>query len=75
MHRTTILLPPELYEQATREAKRQGISLAELIRRQLAEACDSGPSGARPSFFTRKPWVGEVPTDLATAHDTYLYDS
>lgn len=70
MHRTTILLPPELHRQAEKEARGAGISLGELIRRRIASPKEAE---AKPGFFTRKPWVGSGPDDMATDHDRYLY--
>ena len=72
MHRTTILLPPELHRSAEMEARRSGISLSELIRRRLAPVEES-VQGERAAFFTRKPWVDAGPSDLAADHDQYLY--
>lgn len=37
MVRTQISVEPETYEQAKQEAKRRGISFAELVRRSLAQ--------------------------------------
>ena len=70
MHRTTILLPPELHRQAEKEARGAGISLGELIRRRIASPV--GPQ-AKPAFFARKPWVNSGPEDMAADHDRYLY--
>ena len=71
MHRTTILLPADLQRRAEREAKLLGISLSELIRRRLAESGHEAQE--RPRFFTREPWQGAAPSDLAANHDHYLY--
>jgi len=72
MHRTTILLPPELHRSAEREARESGISLSELIRRRLAPVKEHNPEG-QPAFFSRKPWTDSGPNDLAADHDRYLY--
>lgn len=48
MIRTQISLAKEEYEAAKREAKRQGISLAELLRRSLREMLPVDES---------KPWM------------------
>ena len=71
MHRTTILLPEELHRQAERVARARGISLAELVRQRLAETVGRPP--AKPRFFSRRPWAGPVPSDVAEEHDRYLY--
>jgi hypothetical protein len=72
MHRTTILLPNDLRRRADREAKALGISLSELIRRRLAADADPEKKD-RPRFFSRQPWTGQGPSDMATNHDAYLY--
>jgi hypothetical protein len=71
MHRTTILLPEELYRAAGREARSLGVSLGELIRRRLATAPGQPPK--QEAFFSRQPWSGETPADLSVHHDRYLY--
>lgn len=72
MHRTTILLPEDLYQSAGREARSMGVSLGELIRRRLA----GSPQRTEPkqSFFLREPWTQEAPQDLSSNHDKYLYE-
>lgn len=72
MHRTTILLPESLKRDAERRARREGLSLSELIRRRLAEDVDEREQ--RPAFFEREPWSGPVTDDLASRHDDYLYE-
>jgi len=47
MIRTQISLERDLYEDARKEAKRQGISFAELVRRALARTVRPG-TGKRP---------------------------
>lgn len=42
MIRTQVSLDAEMYERARREARRQGISFAELCRRSLARILASG---------------------------------
>jgi hypothetical protein len=49
MIRTQISFDTDLYEQARKSAKRNGISLAELCRRAVAEVV------ARESF--KQPWM------------------
>lgn len=73
MHRTTILLPEDLYKAAGQEARAQGVSLGELIRRRLASMTRRESPGQ--TFFTRSPWTGEAPSDLSLNHDHYLYGS
>ena len=71
MHRTTILLPDELYKTAGKEAKALGVSLGELIRRRLSVA--EPVAKTRPAFFARQPWSGEASVDLSINHDQHLY--
>ncbi len=52
MIRTQISVDEELYERAKEAARREGISLAELCRRSLAEALSRHPR--------RKPWMAYV---------------
>ncbi len=76
MHRTTILLPPELQADAEAVARNQGISLGELIRRQLQTVTKKKVRRKRsddPIFKNFKPWKGPGPTDMAINHDEYLY--
>ena len=72
MHRTTILIPEDLRRDAEQEAARLGISLSELIRRQLKSETAKAPPLPKP-FFTREAWTGSTPADIATNHDHYLY--
>jgi hypothetical protein len=78
MHRTTILLPEDLRRRAEHAAASRGLSLSELIRRQLEKV--AGPavkSRSRrndPLFKNWKPSTKATPPDLAANHDRYLYD-
>lgn len=71
MHRTTILLPDELKVRAERQARLEGLSLSELIRRRLSEVTSDGVEPA--AFFKREPWTASAPGDLSARHDDYLY--
>lgn len=48
MIRTQISLDPDVYAQAKKAARRQGISLAEFLRRALAAALNTRPAVQRP---------------------------
>ena len=50
MIRTQISLDPDAYREAKAEAAREGISLAEFLRRAVATAL-------RPRRSPRKPWM------------------
>ena len=52
MERTTLLLPPELRDRASRLARSQGRSLADLIREQLQAAVGAAPVG--------DPWLADT---------------
>lgn len=76
MHRTSILISGDLRREAEAVAKRRGITLSELIRRQLALAVRRGSKpgrGADPLFKPRRLARRTHPSDLAANHDAYLY--
>lgn len=76
MHRTSILVPVPLRDEAEAEAKRQGITLSELIRRLLAATvARSKPTGrdADPLFRPGKLMGRGGAGDIAARHDDYLY--
>ncbi|MCP3963232.1 MAG: hypothetical protein GY719_35780 [bacterium] len=76
MHRTTLMLPPELKLQAQQKAREQGISLGEYIRRAIeSELSGSGAlrRAADPLFADTAVFTGDAPTDSAAEHDRYLY--
>lgn len=72
MHRTTILLPENVRKAAQKEARKNGISLGELIRRRLVSGTEVA-SSAVPLFFRREVWTGATPRDLSERHDEHLY--
>jgi len=72
MHRTTILLPPNLLRAAQKEARKNGISLGELIRRRLVFG-EEGGSVTKPAFYRREGWTEATPADLSEKHDEHLY--
>ena len=91
MHRTTILLPEELRASAEACARRKGISLAELIRRQLKAAVrQSKTSKAAKAAAERRndplflyylgkgkhrELIDDTVTDAALNHDKYLAEA
>jgi hypothetical protein len=76
VHRTTIMLPPELKRRAADLASSRGISLGELIREALEEQLGRHRINwsEDPLFKDHVIWDGDGPTDLAANHDHYLYD-
>jgi hypothetical protein len=77
MKRTTIMLPAKLKAQAERRARRQGISLGQLIRVSLERSLNGG--GERSAAVDDSLLNDNVtfhdggPRDLARNHDRYLY--
>ncbi len=73
MKRTTVMLPDEMDERLRREARRRGLSIAELTR----EVIESGlppapPAGAPLSFFA----VGKGgPQDVAGRAERFVADA
>ena len=70
------MLPPDLKMQATRKARRMGISLGELIRISLMKILSISPKSLEqdPLFADKAVFTGRVPKDLAKEHDRYLYE-
>ena len=76
MHRTTIMLPPEIKNAARRMARERGISLGELIRESLQRTL-AGSTQKRaddPLFSDQACFEGNVETNLAAEHDQFLYE-
>jgi len=76
MQRTTIMLPPALKLDAKRLARERGVSLGDLVREALTELLRGTreKTDARdPLFADDEVWDGEVPGDLSSNLDTYLY--
>lgn len=76
MHRTTILLPEDLKRRASKRARRDGLSLAELIRSALEEKLAAGTSWANDPLWKALEPIDfpDSPGDLAARHDDYLYE-
>jgi hypothetical protein len=83
MHRTTILLPEDLQARAEAHARRLGISLGELIRRQLGIVTKSSRKRKSrrddPIFrYHMRDHSGEVKdtaTDGVLNHDKYIAEA
>lgn len=74
MKRTTIMLPRDLKARAERQARQEGLSLGELIRRSLARSLSRPSSVAEdPVFYDDATYAGEVPEGYVADHDDYLY--
>jgi len=86
MHRTTILLPEDLQASAEAHARRQGISLGELIRRQLGKLTKSKKATKEAKSRRDDPVfrhhtgghpekIKDTATDVALNHDKYLAEA
>ena len=88
MQRTSILLPENLKVRAEAQARRQGISLGELIRRQLGKVARPKSKKKKKKslrddpafqFYLKKqselPPVSDTATDVAVNHDKYLAEA
>jgi hypothetical protein len=67
MIRTQISFDKALYERAKRAAKRQGVSLAELCRRSVAEVVGRDD--------TAHPWMNYIGSVEGDANDSSSVDS
>ena len=76
MHRTTIMLPPEIKNAARQKARERGISLGELIRESLQRTLASGAQRRAddPLFADHACFDGDVERNLSAEHDLYLYE-
>lgn len=71
----SIALPLELKTRAETLARKEGLSLEELIRQSLQDRLENTPNAQRDPFFNdHEVFAGDVPSDLAANHDKYLYD-
>lgn len=76
MVRTTLLIPPSLKQAAEKVAKKQGISLGELIRVQLRKVVHERDADQQDPIYSRfRVFDGIGPSDLSENHDDYLYGS
>lgn len=73
MHRTTVLLPTALKNQALRLAHEMGISLGELIRSSIELRCTKQLAKEDPFFTDKHIHSGKTSNDVARNHDDYLY--
>jgi hypothetical protein len=75
MKRTTIMMPDDLKIRAVKRADSLGISLAEFIRDSLERnlKSDKAVIFADPYLGDDGVYNGDIPSDLAQNHDTYLY--
>jgi len=73
MTRTTIMLSPKLKARVLQMARREGISMGELIRDSLERRLSAGVQGAPDAFFSDDfAAKGSGSTDVAENHDVYL---
>lgn len=69
MKRTTIMLPDELDARVRLEARRRGVSIADVARDALEQHVSAAPTPGRLSFFA----IGEgEPSDASEHVDEYV---
>ena len=76
MERTTIMLPHDLKLRVAQYAKKQGISMGELIRNVMDAALNNPHSNSfddDPLFSDKECYTGDVPNDISQNHNQYLY--
>ena len=76
MHRTTIMVSPDLKRKARDLARSQAISFGEFTRRALETAVKTGLRDGRrqdPFLSDHTVFTGHTPKDLSVHHDFYLY--
>jgi hypothetical protein len=73
MVRVQILLTEEENALLRSEARRERISLSEVVRRRLRVIPANSEPANDPFFKMIGSMTGEVVTDLSTHHDTYVY--
>jgi hypothetical protein len=73
MHRTTVMLPPELKRRAERKSRELGVSFGEFVRRSLRDELVSEEGSGKDSLFEDTGvYRGEAPPDAAVRHDEHL---
>ncbi len=74
MTRTSVMLPPELKNRATRRARERGVSFGEFLREALGEALDSHSAEKKDILFCDNAlFEGKVSPRLSAEHDRFLY--
>lgn len=76
MDRTTIMLPLELKNRASNQAKKMNVSLGQYIREALKKSLETeNRRGVDDDslFLDNAVFDGTTPEDLASNHDGYLY--
>lgn len=71
--RTQIYLPRSLHRALRDEARRRGVSMAQLLRDAAAAALRNNNGDQHDPLAELVGIVREGPKDLATNHDYYLY--
>ncbi len=74
MDRTTVMLPTELKQKATRRSRELGLSFGEFVRLSLQdELARKYPETTDSLFGDHAVFEGEAPTNAAENHDDLLY--
>jgi predicted transcriptional regulator len=78
MHRTQVYLSPEQHRRLAEQAAREGVSLAALVRRAVAEYLDRRefrPPAARDAYLRIVGLGSSGQSDVAERHDHYLAEA
>jgi len=75
MKRTTVMIPEDLKNRASRRASSTGISLGGFIRESLERAlrANTAVMNDDPFLTDNAVYEGNTEVDLAQNHDKYLY--
>ena len=75
MKRTTVMIPEDLKNRASKRASSTGISLGGFIRESLERAlsADNAVMNDDPFLTDNAVYEGNTEVDLAQNHDKYLY--
>jgi hypothetical protein len=76
MNRTTVMLPSELKQKASRRSREMGISFGEFVRISIQdELARHYPEQSDSLFADTAVFAGEAPVNAADNHDELLYGS
>ncbi len=78
MHRTTVMIPDELKDEAVKQARARGVSLGHFVRDALRETVERierkrALIGEDPLFADEAVFEGPLPAHAAVHHDDELY--
>lgn len=78
MHRTTVMIPDELKDEAVKQARERGVSLGHFVREALRESVERierkrARVGEDPLFADEAVFEGHLPAGAGGHHDDELY--